>query len=310
MSGKWLSTTAVLWAMDDTPADLPPPLKWTLVAIARYAGEDGRGAYPAKQTLAYVTGKSARQVQRDIGELLARGLIRLGDQRLAKDIRADQRPTVYDLAMPAGNGRSGETSTTPRRRHGETSERSTGRHPSAQRGDMGVSRRVLKTPEQGASSRRSAGATRRRAPERSKSRAGQENQVCGCGTDLRQFEGDQRAACINCEAYPADCPCFPLGKLHGELILLRYLTTGTLGDQPAVGSEVHVLSGPRTGQVTETALFCGELADLLAPAANTDRPFLGRVVKRGHGYQVGPSTTKDEITAQAYLRELNGKTPA
>ena len=98
---RWLSLPAIRWALDDAP-DCPAELVATLVAIASYAGLDGRGAYPATDEIARQTRKTRRQARRDIDRLERAGLIMPGDQSLAKHIRADKRPVVYDLAMPRG----------------------------------------------------------------------------------------------------------------------------------------------------------------------------------------------------------------
>jgi len=99
MTGKWLSKPAVLWAMDEA-AGVPPRLRFTLVAVARYAGLDGCGAYPSLGQIAWITGKSVAQVSRDIAGLVKLGVLLPGDPGLVKEIRADRRPKVYDLAMP------------------------------------------------------------------------------------------------------------------------------------------------------------------------------------------------------------------
>jgi hypothetical protein len=95
----WLSKPAVLWAMDETDG-VPARLRFTLVAVARYAGTDGRGAYPSLAQIAWITGKSVPQVSRDVASLVKLGVLLPGDPGLVKDIRADRRPKVYDLAMP------------------------------------------------------------------------------------------------------------------------------------------------------------------------------------------------------------------
>lgn len=99
--GKWLSKAAVLWALHEAP-DVPARLVSTLIAIAAYASEDGRGAYPSAATVAAITRKSETQAKRDLAELEKRGLLAPGDGRIVKDIRADRRPNVYDLAMLRG----------------------------------------------------------------------------------------------------------------------------------------------------------------------------------------------------------------
>lgn len=96
---KWINLTALLWVMDE--AEIPPgdeSVIITLLALARFVDERGRGAFPGRQELAKIARKSVSQVRRDLARLLELGLIRLGDQSLAAHIRADRRPTVYDLA--------------------------------------------------------------------------------------------------------------------------------------------------------------------------------------------------------------------
>ena len=102
----WLSKPAVLWALHEAP-DVPARLVSTLIAVAVYASADGRGAYPSAATIAAITRKSETQAKRDLAELEKRGLIAPGDGRTVKDIRADRRPNVYDLAM--SRGASGRT---------------------------------------------------------------------------------------------------------------------------------------------------------------------------------------------------------
>jgi hypothetical protein len=89
----------VLWAMDEAPG-VPARLRSTLFAVARYADEDGRGAYPSLAQVAWITGKSRAQAGKDIAGLVELGVLLPGDPGLVKDIRADVRPNVYDLAMP------------------------------------------------------------------------------------------------------------------------------------------------------------------------------------------------------------------
>jgi Helix-turn-helix domain len=102
----WLSKAAVLWVLDEAP-DVPARLFSTLFAVARYAGEDGRGAYPSAAAVALHTRKSESQAKRDIAELEKLGLLRRGDPRIVAGIRAGRRPHVYDL--PMARGASGRT---------------------------------------------------------------------------------------------------------------------------------------------------------------------------------------------------------
>jgi hypothetical protein len=101
-----------IWALDEAPG-VPPSLVSTLAAIARYADQDGRGAHPSATTVARHTRKSESQAKRDIAALEKLGLLQRGDQSAVAYIRADQRPTVYDLPMPRGS-----TDDTPSSRHG------------------------------------------------------------------------------------------------------------------------------------------------------------------------------------------------
>lgn len=101
VSGKWLSKAAVLWALDEA-GDIPPRLVATLIAVARYAGEDGRGAHPSAATIAAHIRKNERNTKKDLAELARLGLLLPGDHRLVAHIRADKRPAVYDLPMPRG----------------------------------------------------------------------------------------------------------------------------------------------------------------------------------------------------------------
>jgi hypothetical protein len=101
VTGKWISRTAVLWVMDEAP-DVPVRLFAALVAVARYAGEDGRGAHPSAQTVADIIRKTERSAKKDLAALRKLGLLLPGDQRIARHIRADKRPFVYDLPMPRG----------------------------------------------------------------------------------------------------------------------------------------------------------------------------------------------------------------
>lgn len=72
----------------------------TLMGLANHADMDGSACYPSLDTLARYTGKTTRQVRRDLRLLEVAGAIRLGDQSRARHLRGDRRPTVYDLAMP------------------------------------------------------------------------------------------------------------------------------------------------------------------------------------------------------------------
>ena len=75
-----------------------------LLCLANYADKDGRGAFPSVASLSEDTGLSERTIRYKLDDLLAAGLIRLGNQAIAAAYigRHDRRPTVYDLAMNRG----------------------------------------------------------------------------------------------------------------------------------------------------------------------------------------------------------------
>jgi hypothetical protein len=97
----WLGKAAVLWALDEAP-DVPPHLVAALIAVARYAGEDGRGAHPSAATIAAHIRKTERSAKKDLAELRELGLLLPGNPRIVAHVRADQRPAVYDLPVPRG----------------------------------------------------------------------------------------------------------------------------------------------------------------------------------------------------------------
>lgn len=73
-----------------------------LLKLADVASKDGTRAWRAvggSDGIAAELGVSPRSVQRCLAELRTAGLIRPGDQRHVAAIRADRRPTVYDLAL-------------------------------------------------------------------------------------------------------------------------------------------------------------------------------------------------------------------
>lgn len=94
-----VSARGVAWVLDDAP--VPTDLLPTLIAIARCCDDNGRGSYQSVATIAKKTGKSSKQVQRDIQRLLTAGLIRPGDQSLLErhGVPIGRRPTVYDVAL-------------------------------------------------------------------------------------------------------------------------------------------------------------------------------------------------------------------
>lgn len=86
------------WVLEEAP-DLPPELFAVLMGYANHASNDGTGAYPSHDTLSKYARKSVRQIRKDVARLVERGLLKVGDQRIASPIRADRRPVVYDLPL-------------------------------------------------------------------------------------------------------------------------------------------------------------------------------------------------------------------
>ena len=87
------------WVIEE--ARVPGHLFAVLACLAWKADDLGRGAYPSEVTLAEWTGKSERQVRSDLKALAATTLTGPGDPSLVAHLRADRRPAVWDLAMPA-----------------------------------------------------------------------------------------------------------------------------------------------------------------------------------------------------------------
>jgi hypothetical protein len=95
-----VSLDPILWALKDAPvADSLERL--VLVTLAeRAARADGCTAFPSRDTIAAQVMADPKTVQRVLSRLIRRGLIAPGDRSAARYIRADRRPTVYDLMIP------------------------------------------------------------------------------------------------------------------------------------------------------------------------------------------------------------------
>ncbi|MEU5950343.1 hypothetical protein ABZ793_33035 [Micromonospora sp. NPDC047465] len=94
-----MSLDALLWAVKDAPvADVEEHA--VLTVLADQADESGCGAFLSTKTIGKRTKLHERTVQRRLDTMLERGLLGLGDQSLARYIRADRRPVVYDLLIP------------------------------------------------------------------------------------------------------------------------------------------------------------------------------------------------------------------
>jgi hypothetical protein len=90
----------MLWALKDAPvADTLERV--VLVTLAeRCARADGCTAFPSRDTIAQTALADPKTVQRVLRRLETRGLIAKGDQSAARYLRADRRPTVWDLLIP------------------------------------------------------------------------------------------------------------------------------------------------------------------------------------------------------------------
>lgn len=71
-----------------------------LTYLAHRARKDGSNCYPSTSTLADFALCDKRTVQRHLNTMIGRGLIGKGDQSVVQHLRADRRPTVYDLMIP------------------------------------------------------------------------------------------------------------------------------------------------------------------------------------------------------------------
>jgi len=84
--------------MDALAYDVAKPLATRmLLKLANVAAQDGSRAYRNSWEVAAELGVDRRSVMRALRELEASHLIHKGDQRVVAHIRADRRPTVYDL---------------------------------------------------------------------------------------------------------------------------------------------------------------------------------------------------------------------
>lgn len=91
-----VSIPALRWAARET-ATLPPHLAAVLIGVAACTDRHGRGARVSSRELARSTGKSRRQVERDLFRLRQLGLLRRGDPGQAP--KRDGGPVVYELGM-------------------------------------------------------------------------------------------------------------------------------------------------------------------------------------------------------------------
>lgn len=95
-----LSYLANEWASEAAPvADVYE--RAILNKLATRANDDGCGAWPSVPSMARAALCDTETARRKLRAMQKRGLIGLGDQRLVSHYRADRRPRVYDLLIPA-----------------------------------------------------------------------------------------------------------------------------------------------------------------------------------------------------------------
>src|SRR5512139_3428752 len=98
--GRAVSVQAMAWALDHRQTGvLNAEARLVLVSLADYSDPTGRNAWPSVGTLAHRLGVTTRSVRRALALLEDLGLIRHGDQSVVAHVRADRRPTVWDLAL-------------------------------------------------------------------------------------------------------------------------------------------------------------------------------------------------------------------
>lgn len=97
-----MSLQAMAWAIAQKRVT-DPPARHVLLVLAQTASPEGEDAWRTVARLSEETGLSERTVQMKLQQLLAIGVIRLGDQNVVavKIKRADRRPVVYDLDIRA-----------------------------------------------------------------------------------------------------------------------------------------------------------------------------------------------------------------
>lgn len=94
-----MSWQATAWA-DGLEYNVVGPLAYrVLIKLANVANERGQTAWRSKSEMATELGVSQRSIQRALKELEHSALILVGDQSFVKHLRADRRPTVYDMNL-------------------------------------------------------------------------------------------------------------------------------------------------------------------------------------------------------------------
>lgn len=88
-------------AIDRIPYDACKPLEFrVLTKLANVAAQDGTRAFRSISEMSNELGVSHRSIQRALKALEGDRIIIRGEQRHLAHLRADKRPTVYDINMP------------------------------------------------------------------------------------------------------------------------------------------------------------------------------------------------------------------
>jgi hypothetical protein len=96
-----VSVEVSAWVWQNVHLEGDPVAKLVLLILADQANTDGTAAWPSQALLAKKADVSARTVRTKLRKLEELGLIVPGDQQMLAHIRADRRPTVYDVNMRA-----------------------------------------------------------------------------------------------------------------------------------------------------------------------------------------------------------------
>lgn len=91
---------ALQWVAHLPLTDVEGTPRAVLTILADRASDPGYAAFPSVKTMAATLGCSSRTVQRALSRLLDDELIRAGDPEAARKIRADKRPSVWDVLTP------------------------------------------------------------------------------------------------------------------------------------------------------------------------------------------------------------------
>lgn len=113
-----MSVQAMAWAIEQQDAR-DPTARHVLLALANYADNAGKSAFPSASTLERDTGLSESTIRRKLDALEENGLIVKGNQAVVAAYieRGDRRPVCYDLVMEkrgvtvTGGGERGVTVT-------------------------------------------------------------------------------------------------------------------------------------------------------------------------------------------------------